>query len=219
MKHLKRIGALLVVLALMLTLVACGASDEEKLVGTWKCEYDMTDIMTEQLASLGDSADFSSAEPLIATMLLTINEDKTFSFKLDADATGASFEDYIASILDAMVEAAYAQGEAQGVDRETFDENFQSTYGSTVKEFFESLFSSLDFASLFGEMEDVSGVFKAKDGKLYFEEEEADFSEDNYITYKLEDTKLTFESLTGDTLSLDEDVEAGVEFPMLFVKQ
>lgn len=219
MKHIKQIGALLVVLALMLTLVACGASDEKDLVGTWKCEYDMSGLMEQQLATLAGSADFSKAEPMIATLLLTMNEDKTFSFKMDADATGTSINAYLTSILDPLIEATYAEAEAQGLDRETFDASFQSTYGSTMKEFYEQMFSSIDFATLFGAVEDMTGVFKAADGKLYFEEKEADFSDDNYISYKLEDNKLSFESLTGDTLDLDEDADMGLEFPMVFVKQ
>ena len=38
----------------------------------------------------------------------------------------------------------------------------------------------------------ILGVYKAADGKLYFEEQEADSSEEDYVSYTLEGGKLTF---------------------------
>ena len=70
------------------------------------------------------------------------------------------------------------------------------------------------------EEDDESGVYKAADGKLYFEAQEADFSEEDYVSYTLEGGKLTFTSVTGDAMDLQSLSEMlGDLFPMVFTKQ
>ena len=53
MKKIKAFSLVFVVLALLVSLSACGKDDNKALVGTWKADLDATQIIDEQLSSLG----------------------------------------------------------------------------------------------------------------------------------------------------------------------
>ena len=112
--------------------------------------------------------------------------------------------------------------EESGLSREDYDAAFEQSTGSSVSDYVAEQISQLDEESLLSSLEEdeESGVYKAADGKLYFEEQEADFSEEDYVSYTLEGGKLTFTSVTGDAMDLQSLSEMlGDLFPMVFTKQ
>ena len=46
----KRIVSVVLMLAMLLALTACGSGDEAKLVGKWKCEMDLAEQINEEMA-------------------------------------------------------------------------------------------------------------------------------------------------------------------------
>ena len=103
-----------------------------------------------------------------------------------------------------------------------FDAAFEQSTGSSVSDYVAEQISQLDEESLLSSLEEdeESGVYKAADGKLYFEEQAADFSEEDYVSYTLEGGKLTFTSVTGDAMDLQSLSEMLDDlFPMVFTKQ
>ena len=115
--------------------------------------------------------------------------------------------------------ASYLRNDAPRI---RFDAAFEQSTGSSVSDYVAEQISQLDEESLLSSLEEdeESGVYKAADGKLYFEEQEADFSEEDYVSYTLEGGKLTFTSVTGDAMDLQSLSEMlGDLFPMVFTKQ
>lgn len=219
MKKWQKLSAILIALVLMLSLVACGASEEKQLVGTWTTELDISSAINDQLAALqlGSTPDVA----LIMPMVLTLKEDNTYTFSADADKFADSFTDYMEAYKDILKDAMYAEGESSNMTRDEFDAAMAEMYGMNVPDYIDAMFEQMNLESMFDGLEDEmteTGVWKAADGKLFIEEAEADFSDDNYVSYKLDGSKLTFESVTGDTLDLDELEDMGISLPLVFSK-
>ena len=157
-----------------------------------------------------------------AGIVLTLGEDGTYSMQADKEATVTALHTYLQGCGSAIEAALYKTAEESGLSREDFDAAFEQSTGSSVSDYVAEQISQLDEESLLSSLEEdeESGVYKAADGKLYFEEQEADFSEEDYVSYTLEGGKLTFTSVTGDAMDLQSLSEMlGDLFPMVFTKQ
>lgn len=220
MKHVKSFALCLLALVLVLALVGCGGKSD--LPGTYRIELDASSAMNSALTQLGLSEDDLADLTLTVPYTLTLNEDGTFTMVADKDAIASSLHAYLQGCNTAIEEVLYKTAEESGLSREDFDAAFEQSTGSSVSDYVAEQLSQLDEEELLSSLEedDDSGVYKAADGKLYFEDQEADFSEDNYVSYTLEDGKLTFTSVTGDTLELESLSEMVDDlFPMVFTKQ
>ena len=221
MKHVKSFALCLLALVLVLALVGCGGGKSD-LPGTYRIELDLASAMSSAMTQLGLAEEDLADLTLIVPYTLTLNEDGTFTMVADKDAIASSLHAYLQGCSSAIEEVLYKTAEESGLSREDFDAAFEQSTGSSVSDYVAEQLSQLDEEELLSSLEedDDSGVYKAVDGKLYFEDQEADFSEDNYVSYTLEDGKLTFTSVTGDTLELQELSEMADDlFPMVFTKQ
>ena len=124
---------------------------------------------------------------------LTLGEDGTYSMQADKEATVTALHTYLQGCGSAIEAALYKTAEESGLSREDYDAAFEQSTGSSVSDYVAEQISQLDEESLLSSLEEdeESGVYKAADGKLYFEEQEADFSEEDYVSYTLEGGKLT----------------------------
>lgn len=81
------------------------------------------------------------------------------------------------------------------------------------------MFDEDDLLEMLEEDSDT-GYYKATEDKLFLEEDKDDFSDDDYITYTLENGKLTFTELTGDVLDFADAADMIDDFfPLVFTKQ
>ena len=219
MKRVKTLALCLLALALVLALVGCGKST---LPGSYRIELDASSVMNTAMAQLGLSEEDLADVPLNIPYTLTLNEDGTYTMVADKEGIAASLQSYLQGSTKAIEEMLYKSAEESGMSREDFDAAFEQSTGSTVSDYVADLIDQLqeeDLTSAF-EDEDESGVYKAADGKLYFEAQTSDFSDDNYVSYTLEGDKLTFTSVTGDAMDLQALSEMmGDLFPMVFTKQ
>ena len=194
MKHVKSLALCLLALALVLALVGCGGGKSD-LPGTYKIDLDLAPALNSAMTQLGLA---------------------------EEEATVTALHTYLQGCGSAIEAALYKTAEESGLSREDFDAAFEQSTGSSVSDYVAEQISQLDEESLLSSLEEdeESGVYKAADGKLYFEEQEADFSEEDYVSYTLEGGKLTFTSVTGDAMDLQSLSEMlGDLFPMVFTKQ
>ena len=212
MKHVKSLALCLLALALVLALAGCGGGKSD-LPGTYKIDLDLAPALNSAMTQLGLAEEDLADLTLPVPYTLTLGEDGTYSMQADKEATVTALHTYLQGCGSA---------EESGLSREDFDAAFEQSTGSSVSDYVAEQISQLDEESLLSSLEEdeESGVYKAADGKLYFEEQEADFSEEDYVSYTLEGGKLTFTSVTGDAMDLQSLSEMlGDLFPMVFTKQ
>lgn len=221
MKHVKSLALCLLALALVLALAGCGGGKSD-LPGTYKIDLDLAPALNSVMTQLGLAEEDLADLTLPVPYTLTLGEDGTYSMQADKEATVTALHTYLQGCGSAIEAALYKTAEKSGLSREDYDAAFEQSTGSSVSDYVAEQISQLDEESLLSSLEEdeESGVYKAADGKLYFEEQEADFSEEDYVSYTLEGGKLTFTSVTGDAMDLQSLSEMlGDLFPMVFTKQ
>ena len=221
MKHVKSLALCLLALALVRALAGCGGGKSD-LPGTYKIDLDLAPALNSAMTQLGLAEEDLADLTLPVPYTLTLGEDGTYSMQADKEATVTALHTYLQGCGSAIEAALYQTAEESGLSREDFDAAFERSTGSSVSDYVAEQISQLDEESLLSSLEEdeESGVYKAADGKLYFEEQEADFSEEDYVSYTLEGGKLTFTSVTGDAMDLQSLSEMlGDLFPMVFTKQ
>ena len=109
-----------------------------------------------------------------------------------------------------------------GLTREEIDAAFEEETGSTISDYVGQLITMFDEDDLLEMLEEDNdtGYYKATEDKLFLEEDKDDFSDDDYVTYTLENGKLTFTELTGDVLDFADAADMIEDFlPLVFTKQ
>lgn len=198
---------------------AAGKSD---LPGTYKIDLDLAPALNSAMTQLGLAEEDLADLTLPVPYTLTLGEDGTYSMQADKEATVTALHTYLQGAAPPLRRRSTRPPRNPGLSREDFDAAFEQSTGSSVSDYVAEQISQLDEESLLSSLEEdeESGVYKAADGKLYFEEQEADFSEEDYVSYTLEGGKLTFTSVTGDAMDLQSLSEMlGDLFPMVFTKQ
>lgn len=205
MKNVKRIGAVLLVLLMVLSMTACGggSNDNAQFVGTWTWNVDIGDMMDNAMAeSLGMEVDVGEVN---VPFTFTFNEDTSFTMAVDEAGMTASMEKLLENMKPIMVEAIYVQGEASDMSREEFDKALKESTGSTVEEMVDSLMVEINVEDLMGDMDmeeaSTSGYYEAKDGKLYLFEEKGKVDASEYAVYTVEGNTITITELKGVDLT------------------
>ena len=95
-----RILALLLALAMLLSLAACG-SKKPSVVGLWEAEVDMRDQMVEQMdASVGGSKSFGEyLDSFVWVLTLELREDGSYTLSYDIDREVDAFRSAVVSPL------------------------------------------------------------------------------------------------------------------------
>ena len=241
MKGMKKAAALLLVLAMVFSLCACGKSE---LVGTWEGRVDMTELalseVDEAMAQLGSSLSGGRELPLVTDYVesLTIrytmvfNEDGTYSTQVtqeDIDAMAETmktgFGGYLRQLYFVLLcETLYQMGVTQEMntveDLENFlgltmDEAIYEALGMDMEEYIDVLVDESFSASISPEDLSSSGNFKNKDGKLYLSDG---------LEYQVDPAYYDLYELEGDTLTLnfgtapEGDEESELFYPLVLHK-
>lgn len=191
MKIWKKGLAVLLILVLAISLCACGEKEEDKLIGTWKCEYDMTDFMNQSIASsMGDELTVDAK--LVLPMTLTMNQDRSCTLAVNGEEFVASFQTYMDKMMDSLV---VYMCESVGMTQEELDAVMQEQYGMNTADYCKQSFAEmLNEEDILEAMEEANstGTYSVKDGKLVITDEDGNAEESAY-------------TLEGDTLTLDYD--------------
>lgn len=204
---MKKLFAILLTLAMLLGLAACGSSGDSAkptIVGTWKGSMNMGAVLEMALQMEID-------EPISCSMIYTFKEDGTTSVSVD--------EDSLADMMEALTDVVIGMmGEMFG---EEFDfEAMLEEEGMTEEEFREQIMASMNLEDMMGNMSVENGYYKYEDGKLYNAAEKEDLE-------NLEELPCIHVTLKGNTMTftdIEQDGESAVEimpdmFPMVFTKQ
>ena len=204
---MKKLLAILLTLAMLLGLAACGSSGsaaKPTIVGTWKGSMDMGAVLEMALQMEID-------EPISCSMIYTFKEDGTTSVSVD--------EDSLADMMEALTDVVIGMmGEMFG---EEFDfEAMLEEEGMTEEEFREQIMASMNLEDMMGNMSVENGYYKYEDGKLY----NAATKEDLENPEKLPCIHVTLKGNTMTFTDIEQDGESAAEimpdmFPMVFTKQ
>ena len=204
---MKKLLAILLTLAMLLGLAACGSSGsaaKPTIVGTWKGSMDMGAVLEMALQMEID-------EPISCSMTYTFKEDGTTSVSVD--------EDSLADMMEALTDVVIGMmGEMFG---EEFDfEAMLEEEGMTEEEFREQIMASMNLEDMMGNMSVENGYYKYEDGKLY----NAATKEDLENPEKLPCIHVTLKGNTMTFTDIEQDGESAAEimpdmFPIVLTKK
>lgn len=206
---MKKLFAVLLTLAMLLGLAACGSSGgngggEVTIVGTWEGTMDMT-------AAMAAATQMEFDEPLKMGMTFTFNKDGTYSATVDKD----SLKDMMDVLVDVMIELIVSMSGDPDMDLEAE----LAKEGMTMEDFKEQLMGEMNIEDMLGET-DETGYYKYEDGKFYTAEDKEDLEAGDYI----EITHITLTSNKMTVTDIEQDGEKMSEvmpdmFPMEFTRK
>lgn len=220
MKNVKRIAALLLALVMVFALCACSDSgsgkdkdkvekktDVELIVGTWETEMSMTDYYGDDMGELEGMEAYFDFDKIKITMTFEFEEDGTYTMSVDGDEAEikAILRDGCVKLINDMLEGTgYTLEDAAAEEGMTADEYIDALM--------EESFGSGDLI----DVDDDTGEYKVKNGKLYLFDEGDELDEGTYYEYKLKGDKLTMlsEYVDGETTEASDTI-----FPLDFVRK
>lgn len=183
---------------------------DTSLVGKWKLEYDMNDIIAE---TVGEDMDNFDSE-FYVTFIFEFTEDGVCRLSLDENSFVKSFDSWKDDLLDYLIDMALEEYISDGsMTKKEFEKAFKSTYGMTIKEYFsEMLDEELDVSELLDETETEMKYYVEGD-RLYLVDDTD--TEDYYENFYIEGDTLV---LGGDGSLSEAEILPGLSYPLQLTK-
>ncbi len=183
---------------------------DTSLVGKWKLEYDMNDIIAETVGE--DMDDFDSE--FYVTFVFEFTEDGICRLSLDEDSFVKNFDSWKDDLLDYLIDMALEEYISDGsMTKSEFEKAFKSSYGMTIKEYFsEILDEQLDVSELLNEVETEMKYYVEGD-RLYLVDDTD--TEDYYENFYIEGDTLV---LGGDGSLSEAEILPGLSYPLQLTK-
>ena len=190
--------------------ILAGIPVDTSLVGKWKLEYDMNDIIA---STVGEDMDNFDSE-FYVTFVFEFTEDGICRLSLDEDSFVKSFDSWKDDLLDYLIDMALEEYISDGsMTKKEFEKAFKSTYGMTLKEYFsEMLDEELDVSELLDETETEMKYYVEGD-KLYLVDDTD--TEDYYEKFYIEGDTLV---LGGDGSLSEAEILPGLSYPLQLTK-
>lgn len=146
---MKKTGIILVVLALLVSLCACGAgSDADKLVGTWNAGLDMGEALADSFESMKVELPDASVTTCKATFEFT--KDGNCTYTVDQN----SFQAVLTDCCDILLKGF---AEQNGTTIEELDATYEQISGQSFSDLLKSEFDKIDASSM-----SFSGAYTVK---------------------------------------------------------
>lgn len=204
---MKKVFSLILVVLLLCSLTACdlGGASMEELCGQWEMtvyqEGDTAETVLTNLDFYPEEIALVDLESLACVMVVEFNEDKTYSYYFDIEATKETVHTFFEGVMDDLyagretLSASYQQ-DLSGMTQDGFNQFYVDLFGAESYDALIDSFveSSFDYSVLSKTLEEgtfrirLKDIYKTPDGKT--EEESMGFSVDG-------DT-LTLTYLDGD---------------------
>ena len=193
-----------VLVLVMLAALFSGCGEQKKLLGTWECTVDVSDVILQLLDAqkLSSELDISG---FAVTAQLSFLEDNTFRLELDQQKLAASFDTLLQELEDGLIGLLQEQLGVQGLGI-TVEELLALT-GLTKEDLTEQLRRSLDGDQLMQALSAellLEGFYQVKGDKLLFCADEETKLENVYTLYTVEETVLTLSTHVGENSFLGE---------------
>ena len=190
--------------------ILAGIPVDTSLVGKWKLEYDMNDIIA---STVGEDMDNFDSE-FYVTFIFEFTEDGICRLSLDEDSFVKSFDSWKDDLLDYLIDMALEEYISDGsMTKKEFEKVFKSTYGMTIKEYFsEMLDEELDVSELLDETETEMKYYVEGD-RLYLVDDTD--TEDYYENFYIEGDTLV---LGGDGSLSEAEILPGLSYPLQLIK-
>lgn len=204
MRRVKRMVALIMTVMCIFTLTGC-ATDAEKLVGTWKGEISVNDVMDNTNVASGNLdilllKQFIDFSEMYIAFDMTFNEDGTYYAKVDE----ASVQKFLDAVLVEIEKNLYDIVEAEigktGVNISVEDMlAYLGVDSGNLIEYIKEMYSESDLALSIAEENLIEGKYDAEDSKLYLSEAlDSEVDRNEYEIYKLKGNTLTLLENVGN---------------------
>lgn len=210
----KLISLVLVAAMLCCVLAGCGNKEADALVGTWKADVDMTELMSEKMGA--DMMEYVTLSDVIFTMVLQFNSDSTFSMTLDEASVETALNGMLQSIKDGTVAMLEDQIVEYGLEMTV--EEMLAASGTDLDTVFADMEAQMNIPALIEQTISEAageGKYDAKDGKLFLSAG-LEYLPDPacYEVYTLEGNVLTLMEYVGT----DSDGTFDGLYPLIFNK-
>lgn len=195
-KNLTKIMSIILVLVMVVALSGC-ANEKDAVLGTWKAEVDLADYINEGMASEDEEmAEYLAISSFKLTMVLTFEEDDTYSMSLDEadldDAMEQLKEDFRAGL------ERYMQDMIDEMELDMTIDELMEAMGMSMDQLLDETFTD-DMMQEIVDSAKSAGKFKVKDGKFYLSAGlNYEVDENVYGNYEVEGNKLTLLDYTGE---------------------
>lgn len=213
MKKLKKLSAILLAVAMVLSFAACGGKSGADTTGTWSLKMDLSQALKEEMGS--EFAGFNA--PFSFTVYLDLNKDNSYKMYLNEAETKKDMDAFIDALSDFFVEYLYTALEAQGIDRATAQATLETQFGMPIRDYaLQAMKESIDLTELTNSMVQ-EGIYEIKDGKIFMAEDKIDTRVYDLIT--VEGDKMTINAAEDAEASpfLDESIP-GLSHPFVFTR-
>ena len=212
-KCLSIILCAVLVFSMSVLFTGCGASEQDKFIGTWETELDMTDYLNDAITEEDeDMGEYIKFKDFSLVVQIEFKDDATYEMSVDKKAAEKAIEALREDFEKGIIEYFEAYLEEAGVDM-TVEEALEES-GMSIEDLMDEALGDelLDEITSGFESE---GNFSVEDGKLFMSDDlDSDIDEDEYETYEISEDKLKLIKYHGE-----EDLE-GLEdlYPMTFKK-
>lgn len=220
MKKISKLFALLLVLAMMASLVACD-SGKETIIGKWNCEMNIGEAIGAYMEESAGASGLAPDTELRMNLILEFKDDgkAEMTVKVNED----DFKKYIEELCDKMIDYLYDTLAAQGLSESDVDALIQMQYGMTMREYVdENMETAMDDAldqitntsTMYYKLDEEAGVIYTAETEEELEEKAEGFE------YKLDGNKLTIVNVLEDGEIAENPLEQyGLALPWVFKKQ
>lgn len=191
------------------------AGDEDIILGTWKCDFDITDMIKAAFAEQDESFAGLDISGIMIKLDFKFDEDGTYSISADKTDVKIAFDKMFDQISPALIDMLKKEiAAATGVDPESITDEMLNTaltaagIGS-VDEFIDMLRGTLDVESFVTGI-NTKGKYELKDHKIYLEHFMGD---SNWFPYELSEHVLILSQGENEL-----DPEAEKLFPLQFYR-
>ena len=206
---MKKLISLLLAMAMLLTLTACGGPE---ILGTYETTIDLTDYLVESFDSgTGMAGTELSLSNYIDEFTLTITfefmEDGTYHASLKQSAIDEAMTELKAAVLvmmDDLILKSFAdiynlygytittKEDVESMTNMAWEQIYTSTLGMSAEEFIGQLLDESISDQLWDSFV-LEGKYDAQKGKFYSSSSlDEDYTEDSYETYEIEGDLVTF---------------------------